>query len=152
MVGLDSRYLSRKLNSLSYGEAARVALASSLVMNPDVIILDEPSIYLDSKVLDKLVKLIRMLRDKYNKTVIIMSNDIDFVYRVSDNYILMDDGNMVSSGNINNIISNYNILDNYGMEVPIINRFIDLYNNKYGTNINYTNSLDQVILDVVSNG
>ena len=48
MVGLSNDYLNKNLFNLSSGEAFRVALASSLAMNPQILILDEPTIYLDN--------------------------------------------------------------------------------------------------------
>ena len=62
MLGMDNSILNRRISFLSSGEAERVAIASSLVLNPKVLILDEPTIYLDNRAKEELVKLIRILK------------------------------------------------------------------------------------------
>ena len=61
MVGIDSNYFNRDVSKLSSGEMERVAIASSLVMNPSVLILDEATIYLDSLGKSNLIKLIKII-------------------------------------------------------------------------------------------
>ena len=149
MVGLSDSFYDRKINSLSSGEAEMVAIASSLVLNPKVLILDEPTVYLDYKAKNKLIKLIKMLRDKYHKTVIIMSNDVDFIYQVSNNYIFMDNCNLVSSGDIDDIMTNSDLLNKYGYEIPNINKFINLVKDKKNIELSYTNDINKLVMDVI---
>lgn len=149
MVGLSDNFYDRKISSLSSGEAEMVAIASSLVLNPKVLILDEPTVYLDYKAKNKLIKLIKMLRDKYHKTVIIMSNDVDFIYQVSDKYLFLDNCSLVSSGNIDDIMTNSDLLDKYGYEIPSINKFINLVKDKKNIELNYTNDINKLVMDVI---
>ena len=150
MVGLNDNFLDRKLNTLSSGEACMVAIASSLVLNPKVLILDEPTVYLDNSFKNRLIKLIKMLRDKYHKSVILMSNDVDFVYSVSDKYIFIDNYQIIQSGRIDEIMSNNKLLDSYGYEIPSINRFVQLANDKKNVKLNYTNDIDKLVMDVIN--
>lgn len=149
MVGLSENFYDRKINGLSSGEAEMVAIASSLVLNPKVLILDEPTVYLDYKAKNKLVKLIKMLRDKYHKTIIIMSNDVEFIYQVSDEYVFMDNCNIVSGGNIKDIMTNSNLLNKYGYEIPNISKFINLVKDKKNIELNYTNNINELVMDVM---
>lgn len=149
MVGLDDTYINREINTLSSGEMERVAIASSLVLNPKVLILDEPTIYLDAKVKKELIRLIKILKNKYNKTVIIMSNDIDFVYSVSDNYVLMDKGCIVIDGTLNDLMANNNILYNFGIEIPLINQFIDMAKSRCDINLKYTTEISELVKEVM---
>ena len=151
MVGLDEKFYDRRINTLCSGEARLVAIASSLALNPKALILDEPTVYLDNNSKKKLIKLIKMLRDKYHKTIIIMSNDVDFVYEVSDEYILIDNFQIIRSGSIDEIMSNNKLLEFYGYEIPCINKFIQLIRNKKNIMINYTNDIDKLVMDVIDN-
>ena len=151
MVGLDDSFLERKLNTLSSGEACMVAIASSLVLNPKVLILDEPTVYLDNNLKNKLMKLIKMLRDKYHNSVILMSNDVDFVYSVSDKYILIDSYQIIRSGDIEEVMSNNKLLESYGYEIPYINQFVQLVRDKKNVMLNYTNDIDKLVMDVINN-
>lgn len=152
MVFLDDSYLSRKIDSLSSGEMERVAIASSLVLNPKVLILDEPTVYLDGKVRKELVKLVKMLKNRYHKTVIVMSNDMDFVCSVSDKYILMDKGSIVKKGNINDIMSDTYVMDDCGVEIPLPNQFVKMVRDRKGIELEYTCDIDLLIKEVVDNG
>ncbi len=151
MVGLDESYYDRKINTLSSGESFLVALASSLVLNPKVIILDEPTVYLDYKYKKILIKLVKMLRDRYKKSIIIMSNDISFVYSVSDNFVFLDDCKMLKNGNVNNLINDSNILNSFGYEIPESTRFVDLVRAIKGIDLKYTSDIDELVMDVVKN-
>ena len=145
MVGLDERYLNKKISTLSSGEAERVAIASSLVLNPDVLILDEPTVFLDSKVKKDISRLVKMLRDRYSKTVIIMSNDMDFVFDVSDNYLLINNGKIKSSGSISKLI------DEDIDDVPNSYKFVRFVRDKYKINLKYTSNIHDLVMDVVDN-
>ena len=151
MVGLDDSFLDRKINTLSSGEACMVAIASSLVLNPKVLILDEPTVYLDNNFKNKLIKLIKILRNKYHKSVILMSNDVDFVYSISDRYILMDNYQIIRSGDIEDIMSNNKLLDFYGYEIPSINQFVQLARDRKNIMLSYTNDMEKLVMDVVNN-
>lgn len=151
MVGLDDSYMYKKINSLSSGEAERIAIASSLVLNPKVLILDEPTIYLDFKVKKSLIELVKLLKDKYNKTVIVISNDMDFVYSVSDNYLLMDSGKIVKYGNVKDIMSDDVDLCSYGMEIPLIKQFINMVKEKKGIDLGNVTDIDELVEEVINN-
>lgn len=151
MVGLDDSYMDRRIDSLSNGEAERVAIASSLVLNPKVLILDEPTIYLDFKVKKKLVKLLNLLKNKYNKTIIIMSNDMDFVCSVSDDYVLIDCGKIVKNGEIGDIMFDGDLLNSYGIDISFISQFINIVKTRKNISLGYTYDIDKLVEEVVNN-
>ena len=92
MVGLDETYLDRNPFTLSNGEKRKVAIASILVFNPKVIILDEPTIGLDASSKKCLVQLIRKLKTRYKKTIVLISHDIDLVHNISDYIYVINNG------------------------------------------------------------
>ena len=69
-----------------------LGIALALILNPKVIILDEPTVYLDSKNKKNLIKLLKKLKREYQKTIIVISNDINFIYEISDNIVLINNG------------------------------------------------------------
>lgn len=151
MVGLGHEYLYKNVSSLSNGEMVRVAIASSLVLNPSVLILDEVTVYLDYKSKMELISLIKKLRDRYKKTVIVMSNDMEFVYSISDNYVLIDSGSILRTGKLEDIIIHNDYLEKCGMEEALIIKFIDMVKNKKLVNLNYTTDIDDLVRDVIGN-
>lgn len=81
---------NKKVNTLSGGEQQRVALARCILKPGNLILADEPTGSLDPKMAEIVFELIKYLRDKYNKTVIIVTHDIslankaDFIVDLSE--------------------------------------------------------------------
>lgn len=90
---------------LSGGEKQRAAIASMLVLKPEILILDEPTRGLDEAVKYKLGSILKTLNDN-GSTIIMITHDLDFAARFCSNFILMFDGKIVSSG------SKYEVLKN----------------------------------------
>lgn len=89
-LGLSER-LDHKPGELSGGEQQRVAVARALINDPQVILADEPSGNLDSENKQELHKLFIRLREKFNKTLVIVTHDRDLA-GMSDRIITMKDG------------------------------------------------------------
>lgn len=123
MVGLDDNYLERNVFNLSGGEKRKVAIASVMVFNPKVIILDEPTVGLDYKSKKKLMQLVKKLKDRYHKTIIIVSHDVDMLNVIADDIIVMDSGEVVMSGAKNEVFKNISLFHKYGLRLPSIVEF-----------------------------
>ena len=85
MVGLPIDYLERSPFELSSGEKELLSIAVVLSFNPKLIIIDDPTIYLDNKREEYLIKLLKKLKNSYNKTIIIFSSDLKFVSKIPQN-------------------------------------------------------------------
>lgn len=93
-LGLGER-LTHKPSELSGGEKQRVAAARAMMMNPSVILADEPSGSLDSKNKEELHKLLLDMRKKYGQTIIIVTHDKELA-AISDRVVEMKDGVIVN--------------------------------------------------------
>lgn len=96
LVGLDASYLERSCFQLSGGQKRRVAIAGILAMNPEIIILDEPTAGLDPQGAMEMMNLFKKLQVDYGKTIIIVTHDMDQVYEYCDEVILLDKGMLVA--------------------------------------------------------
>ncbi len=92
-MGLDG-YESRLCNTLSGGEKKRLTIASVLAMNPDYIIMDEPTAGLDGFGLKDMVEVVKKLRND-GKSLIISTHDLDFAMEVADRFVILDGGRIV---------------------------------------------------------
>lgn len=149
LVGLNEEYLKRRIDSLNISEKKKVSLASILIFNPSVIILEEPSLFLNYRDNEKLIKLIKLLKDKYNKTIILISKDTNLSYKVSDEIILLNKGSIVYAGN-KSILEDEKVLNNINVDVPEIVKFINI-SNKFDANLTYTSNILDLIKEVYRN-
>lgn len=149
LVGLNEEYLKRRIDSLNISEKKKVSLASILIFNPGVIILEEPSIFLNYRDNEKLIKLIKLLKDKYNKTIILISKDTNLSYKVSDEIILLNKGSIVYAGN-KSILEDEKVLNNINIDIPEIVKFINI-SNKFDANLTYTSNILDLIKEVYRN-
>ena len=92
-LGLEGR-LDHKPSELSGGEQQRVAVARALINDPEVILADEPSGNLDTENKQELHKLFMTLRDKFQKTLVIVTHDHSLA-KMADRIITMKDGRII---------------------------------------------------------
>lgn len=104
---------------LSGGERKRVALASVLAWDPEIIILDEPTIGQDYKQKEKLRQFIIQLNTQ-GKTVIIVTHDIEFVADCAPRVVLMTLGNIIADGDAEEILTDYNLVAQASIVPPQI--------------------------------
>ncbi len=146
MVGLDATYLNRNPFTLSSGEMRKVAIASILAFNPKVIILDEPTIGLDNQSKKNLIKIIKLLKTRYKKTIIIVSNDTDLLLQIAEHIILLDKGKIIYDGNKYEVFKQD--LEKYGLKKPKIIEFEQLVLEKKHIKIGYRDDINDLMKDV----
>ncbi len=143
IVGLDDSILNKKYYELKYIELKKVSLALILVYNPRVIILENYSEGLNNKDKNELIRLFRILKNKYKRIIILISKDTDFCYSISDYFYLLDKNGIVKQGN-KTLINNTELLNKLNLKTPDIVKFINEYR-KYNKEFSdYTNILDLI--------
>lgn len=151
MVGLDDSYLDKNPFDLSSGEKTLLSLAVVLSLNPKLIIIDEPTIYLDNRNIEYLIKLLKRLKNSYHKTIIVFTSDIEFALRLTDNYMILKKGKITSSGNKKELLNNIDKVKSSGIEVPKIVDFINTSNRKKGINLEMTFDIKELMKDIYRN-
>ena len=148
MVGLNEKYLNLNINNLSSGEKKKLALASALILNPSILIIDEPVIGLDRKTKEELKKIFRILKTRYNKTIIFVSNNLDFVLEVADYVYVLYDKEIVLEGKKIDVLSKTDILKKYGIIGLNITSFENLVLTKKQIKIGYRYEINDLIKDI----
>lgn len=119
LVGLDQKMLgSRSPFELSGGQRRRVALAGVLAMNPEVLILDEPSAGLDPHGRNEILALVSAIHEERGCTVIMVSHSMDEVARVASRVMVMDHGHLVMDGAPRQVYTQGEKLQQIGLGVP----------------------------------
>lgn len=151
MVGLDETFLSRNPFTLSGGEKEKLAIAIALSLNPKILILDEPTIYLDDKSISELIDLLTKIKEKYNKTIIIISNDINFINIISDNIVMLKKGKINLNITKDKLLENIDKIKKSGMEVPKILEFINLAEKYKNKKFTHTDDLEKLVSEIKDN-
>lgn len=98
LVELSSETYSLKPQELSGGMKKRVAIARALSMDPEYIIYDEPTTGLDPIIADKMNNLMLHLKEKLNKTTVIVTHDLHSAFKVADRIAMLAEGKIVFEG------------------------------------------------------
>lgn len=115
-VGMQD-YLLREPQTLSGGQKQRVAIAGILALNTDVIILDEATSMLDPRGTREIIALIKELKEKYHKTIITITHDLDLA-RLSDRIIVMKEGNIIADDVPGKIFEQSDLLKSSKLDMP----------------------------------
>jgi cobalt/nickel transport system ATP-binding protein len=107
-------FIQRTPHHLSIGEKKRIAIATVLSMDPEILVLDEPSSNLDPRHRRELMDLLRRLP----MTKIIASHDLDFISRTCTRVALLDAGSVMAAGGVAEILGDRTLMERFGMLEP----------------------------------
>lgn len=119
-VGLNyDEFKDKSPFELSGGQKRRVAIAGVIAMNPEVLILDEPTAGLDPKGRDEIFHLIKTLHDEKKMTIILSSHSMDDMAKLVKNIIVMNDGKIEFMGSTREVFKNQaSRLKEIGLDIP----------------------------------
>lgn len=112
-----TKYAQSSPSKLSGGQKQRVAIASVLAMNPEILILDEPTAMLDPKGRSEVIKTIKMLNEEKDITVVLITHYMDEAAQ-ADRTVVIDDGEIVLDGTPKEVLKNVEKLKSLGLDVP----------------------------------
>jgi energy-coupling factor transport system ATP-binding protein len=130
LVDLDDGILEKSPFELSGGQKRRVAIAGILAMNPEILILDEPTAGLDPAGRDEILSKIREMHKKRKITVILVSHRMEDLANLADRIIVMDHGKLAMFGETADIFKNADELSGIGLAVPEITKICELLRKK----------------------
>lgn len=100
---------------LSLGEKKRISIATVLSMEPEILVLDEPTSNLDPQLRRKLINLLKTIRT----TKIIASHDLEMVLELCERVVLLNKGKIVAKGKTEEVMKNRKLMEDNGLEVPL---------------------------------
>jgi len=122
-VGIDESLFNNSPLEISGGQKRRVAIAGILAIDPQVIVLDEPTAGLDPKGADEMISLFISMNKKFNKTVIIVSHDNEMVYNYCDETVVLSHGKIMYHGSTLDLFNDPKKLKEYNLLAPTIVEF-----------------------------
>ena len=123
LVGLDESYLERSPFDLSGGQKRRIAIAGILAMDPDILILDEPTAGLDPQGAKEMLQLFKKVNQE-GKTVILVSHDMNQVLEYCDDVVVMNHGQVERHVSVEELFKETEYLTSLSIDLPIITSFI----------------------------
>ncbi|WP_432627845.1 energy-coupling factor transporter ATPase [Brotaphodocola sp.] len=119
-VGLDEKFWEQSPFELSGGQKRRVAIAGVLAMQPEVLILDEPTAGLDPKGRDEILDELEALHRDRHMTIILVSHSMEDIARYADRIMVMNHGEKVFDGPPREVFHHYRELEKIGLAAPQI--------------------------------
>jgi cobalt/nickel transport system ATP-binding protein len=107
-------FADRPPHHLSFGQRRRVALATVLVMNPEILVLDEPSSNLDPASRRELSEIIKSLET----TLLMVTHDLPYAYELCERSLILSGGQIVADDSTYNILTNTSLMSSHRLELP----------------------------------
>ena len=144
IVGLTEQQLQVSPFDLSGGQKRRVAIAGVIAMEPEVLILDEPTAGLDPKGREGILKNIQDYRRTHNATVMMVSHSMDDVARLTERLLVMNGSQLAMDGTPDEVFRHAEELVEMGLNIPQVTRvFLEL--KKKGLDVDPVYTLDQAV-------
>lgn len=121
-VGLKDEYLEKSPFDLSGGEKRRVAIAGVMAMEPEVLILDEPTAGLDPHGREKILALVKAYREQTGSTVMMVSHSMEDVAKIADRVLVLNNSEVAMFGTVAEVYSGSAELSEMGLSVPQITK------------------------------
>ncbi|MBE9187373.1 ABC transporter ATP-binding protein [Microcoleus sp. LEGE 07076] len=147
----DLSELAREpIHNLSLGQKKRVSIADIMVLKPKLLLLDEPTAYLDPRHTRQLIGLLQQIHAA-GTTILLASHDLDFIYRWADWVFVMDRGKLILEGTPEAVFAQREVLEQLQLGVPLaielIEQIKDLVNKNPNSKLPAFEELQQQILD-----
>ena len=124
-VGLTNELLAKSPMDLSGGEKRRAAIAGIMAMEPEILVLDEPTAGLDPKGREAILSDIRRYQKESQSTVILVSHSMEDIARFTDRVLVLESGNLVADCPTRSIFSASELLERIGLSLPQVTKIFE---------------------------
>lgn len=142
--------LDRSPFTLSGGQLRKVAISGILASEPDILILDEPTVGLDPFTKQELLEFLKELNEKHNKTIIIITHDMEVVSKFVKRVVVLNKGEIVFDGKKEELFSKENLLEEYNLDYPETILLLKEINKRLGLDIDVNkHSIEDAYKEIV---
>ncbi|PWU67443.1 energy-coupling factor ABC transporter ATP-binding protein [Gracilibacillus dipsosauri] len=148
-VGLTEEILAKSPFELSGGQMRRVAIAGVLAVEPEILVLDEPTAGLDPKGQKEIMELFYHLHKQKNRTTILVTHHMDDAFTYADQILILKEGAKLMEGTPDQIFQKRDLLTSVQLGLPEILAFVETANKKFPFPIEYNGqSLDLLVEEI----
>lgn len=123
-------YIHRSPFDLSGGQKQRVIIASVLALQPDIIVLDEPTAEIDPQGKSDILRILRILNEEHGITIVLVEHEMERVVEYADRILVMDQGSIELSGTPKSVFQNIRKLESLGVKIPPVCRLFNTLKEK----------------------
>ena len=129
-VGISDEILAKSPFNLSGGQMRRVAIAGILASDPDILVLDEPTVGLDPRGKVELMEMLVDIQKNTGKSIIIITHDMNLVAKYAKRCIVLNNGNIVYDGPKKEMFQNTDFLLEHNLDIPDITKLANSLKNR----------------------
>ena len=148
IVGLDEAILNKNVDEISRSEKKLLQLAIGLLSNPNLLVLVNFFKSLDIKNEKKIIMLLNKMKDQYNRTIIIASNNSEIIYKYTKHVILINNDEILFEGKTDDLYQNVEFLKNNKIDIPEIVEFTYLAKKRKSVKIDFHKDIRDIIKDI----
>lgn len=149
-VNLPLDLLDRSPFNLSGGQMRRVAIAGVLAVDPEVLVLDEPTAGLDPKGQREIMDMFAELHQKKGLTTVLVTHNMEDTLKYADHVIILENGQKHIEGKPTDLFVEKDILESVQLDTPEIIQFIQGFQDKFGIKLEYNNqTIQQLASEIV---
>lgn len=149
IVGLEEELYDKSPLDMSGGQKRRAAIAGILAIDPDILVLDEPTAGLDPQGSQAMMELFISLNKTKNKTICLVTHDMEHVFNYCDNVVVIDEGSVIYSDSVKAFFNNEVMLSKLMIEIPKVIQLKRLLRKKGYQIDQEINDLQSIIQQVV---
>ena len=135
IIGIED-LLDKSPFSLSGGQMRKVAIAGVLAADPEILVLDEPTVGLDPIAKKELLELLKELNEKYHKTIIIITHDMDVVSEYIKRVLVLKQGKLIYDGSKEDLFKNKELVEECNLGLPTIVKLLKKLKTKLNIDLN----------------
>lgn len=155
-VGLDKSYLEKSPFDLSGGQMRRVAIAGVLAVEPEVLVLDEPTAGLDPRGQSEIMDMFSELHAEKNLTTILVTHSMEDALAYADHVFILNKGSLFMEGPPLEVFAQKEALQQVDLDVPEVMQFLHAFEQKFNQKIPYTKQsmkeIAQAMAQIVKGG
>lgn len=148
LLGLDETFLKLEIKKLSDGEKALLNILITVLMPNDILLYDEPTKYLSYKNKNRIIRLFKNLTKNYNKTIIVVSRDIETIHKLCDQVVVVDNGKIIKTGTKYDIFTDTKLLTEYDIPMPNVIKFSNIVLKEKNVKMGYRDEINDLIKDI----
>lgn len=137
-VGLPEELLDRSPFDLSGGQMRRVAIAGVLAVNPDILVLDEPTAGLDPRGQKEMMNMFYEMHKKQKLTTVLVTHSMEDAMKYADHVLILNKGTKYMEGKPEDVFTRQDALNDVQLDVPEMVQFMNNYNQRFNTSIPFT--------------